>query len=251
VLTRFTDRGRQVLVLAQDESRLLAHDRIGTEHLLLGLLRVEDDETASALQGAGVTLAAARRHVEQSQGRGRKQPSGHIPFTQRAKKVLELSLRVSQRLGGQTISEPHVLRAILDVRDSTAHHPVGRLRRRYPRPGARRGRACARQPARRRPGRGSRSWTSPRPTPMAANGLPIRSRIARSARGADRGAGHSPRGTGQRDSPLRPSRRDVPPSTRLLVRPSDRARQPRPTGSAFRSIGTVSTDRRRRQCATQ
>jgi ATP-dependent Clp protease ATP-binding subunit ClpA len=122
VLTRFTDRGRQVLVLAQDESRLLAHDRIGTEHLLLGLLRVEDDETASALQGAGVTLAAARRHVEQSQGRGRKQPSGHIPFTQRAKKVLELSLRVSQRLGGQTISEPHLLRAILDVRESTAHH---------------------------------------------------------------------------------------------------------------------------------
>jgi ATP-dependent Clp protease ATP-binding subunit ClpA len=121
VLEHFTDRGRRVIVLAQEECRLLAHDRIGTEHLLLGLLHVEDDETARALQGAGVTLAAARRHVEQAQGRGRKEGSGHRPFTPRAKKVLELSLRVSQRLGGQMISEPHVLRAILDVPDSTAY----------------------------------------------------------------------------------------------------------------------------------
>jgi ATP-dependent Clp protease ATP-binding subunit ClpA len=120
VFERFTDRGRAVVVLAQEEARLLQHDRIGTEHLLLALLHVEDSDAARALQRAGVTLSAARQSVEQSQGRGKREPSGHIPFTPRAKKVLELALRVSQRLGGEAISEPHLLRAILDVPDSTA-----------------------------------------------------------------------------------------------------------------------------------
>jgi ATP-dependent Clp protease ATP-binding subunit ClpC len=121
VFERFTDRGRQVVVLAQEEARLLQHDRIGTEHLLLALLHVEHDETAQALQRVGVTLPVARQWVEQSQGRGKHEPRGHIPFTPRAKKVLELALRVTQRLGGQAISEPHLLRAMLDVPDSTAY----------------------------------------------------------------------------------------------------------------------------------
>src|SRR5207249_5730182 len=82
---------------------------------------VEDEETARALQRAGVTLSAARQWVEQSRGRGKQGPAGHIPFTPRAKKVQELALRVSQRLGGDTISEPHLLRAMLDVPDSTAY----------------------------------------------------------------------------------------------------------------------------------
>ena len=124
---RFTDEGRRVVVLAQEESRLLAHNRIGTEHLLLGLLHTEIEETALALRRAGVTLEAARRDVEQSQGRGKKEPSGHIPFTPRAKKVLELALRVSMRLDGRSIGEPHLLRAILDVPDSTAYLMLARL----------------------------------------------------------------------------------------------------------------------------
>lgn len=118
---RFTERGRRVVVLAQEESRLLRHDCIGTEHLLLAILHVEDEETARALQRAGVTLSAARQWVEQSRGRGEHAPDGHIPFTPRAKKVLELALRVAQRLGGDEISEPHLLRAMLDVPDSTAY----------------------------------------------------------------------------------------------------------------------------------
>jgi ATP-dependent Clp protease ATP-binding subunit ClpC len=121
VFERFTERGRQVVVLAQEESRLLQHNRIGTEHLLLAILHVEDDETARALQRAGVTLSSARQWVEQFRGRGKQAPDGHIPFTPRAKKVLELALRVSQRLGGDAISEPHLLRAMLDVPDSTAY----------------------------------------------------------------------------------------------------------------------------------
>jgi len=120
VFEHFSTRGRSIVVLAQEESRLLAHNRIGTEHLLLGLLHVENHETALALQRAGVTLLSARQYVEKSQGGGKKEPSGHIPFTPRAKKVLELSLRVSQRLDGHSIGEPHLLRAILDVPDSTA-----------------------------------------------------------------------------------------------------------------------------------
>lgn len=116
---RFTDRARRVVVLAQEESRMLNHDRIGTEHLLLGLLR-DDSETARALEHAGISLIAARGQLEQSPGRGRKGPSGHIPFTARAKKSLELALQVSQRLGGQSIGSPHLLRAILEMPDSSA-----------------------------------------------------------------------------------------------------------------------------------
>jgi ATP-dependent Clp protease ATP-binding subunit ClpC len=123
VFEHFTDRGRRVVVLAQEESRLLGHDFIGSEHLLLALLHDEDevDETRTALQQAGVALEPARQYVEQLRGRGRKPLSGHIPFSPRAKKVLELSMRVSQRLDGHVIGEPHLLRAMLNVPDSTAY----------------------------------------------------------------------------------------------------------------------------------
>jgi ATP-dependent Clp protease ATP-binding subunit ClpC len=121
VFEHFTDHGRRVIVLAQEESRRLRHDHIGTEHLLLGLLHVEDDMTALALQRAGATLSSARRYVEKSQRRGDSEPSGHLPFTPRAKRVLELALRVSQRLDTHSIGEPELLRAMLDVPDCTAY----------------------------------------------------------------------------------------------------------------------------------
>jgi ATP-dependent Clp protease ATP-binding subunit ClpC len=123
VFERFTDRGRRVVVYAQEESRLLHHDFIGSEHLLLALLHDDEviDETRTALQQAGLTLQPARRYIEQLRGRGRKELHGHIPFSPRAKKILELSMRVSQRLDGHVIGEPHLLRAMLNVPDSTAY----------------------------------------------------------------------------------------------------------------------------------
>ncbi|WP_029137936.1 Clp protease N-terminal domain-containing protein [Nakamurella lactea] len=119
---RFTDRARRVVVLAQEESRMLSHDRIGTAHLLLGVLRDQDSAAATALGEAGVSLAAARgRLLERWPGDGRAAPSGHIPFTPHAKQVLESALLVTQRLGGQSIDTPHLLRAIIDVRDCAGH----------------------------------------------------------------------------------------------------------------------------------
>src|ERR1017187_2726105 len=90
---RFTDRARRVVVLAQEEARLLDHGYIGTEHLLLGLIHEGEGVAAKALESLGISLAAVRQQVEAIIGRGQQAPSGHIPFTSRAKKVLELSLR--------------------------------------------------------------------------------------------------------------------------------------------------------------
>jgi ATP-dependent Clp protease ATP-binding subunit ClpA len=116
---RFTDDARRIVVYAQEESRLLRHDRIGTEHLLLGLLH-DDTPTGAALGEVGVTLSIARDRIGQAQGRGKNEPHGHIPFTPRAKQVLEQSLRHAQRLGQNHIARPHLLRALLDVRDGAA-----------------------------------------------------------------------------------------------------------------------------------
>ncbi len=96
---RFTDRARRVVVQAQEESRLLNHNYIGTEHLLLGLLREDGGVAAEALASLEVGLDAAREQVAEIVGRGQEAPSGHIPFTPRAKKVLELSLREALQLG--------------------------------------------------------------------------------------------------------------------------------------------------------
>ena len=90
---RFTDRARRVVVLAQEEARMLNHNYIGTEHILLGLIHEGEGVAAKALESLGISLEAVRQQVEEIIGQGQYAPSGHIPFTPRAKKVLELSLR--------------------------------------------------------------------------------------------------------------------------------------------------------------
>jgi prophage maintenance system killer protein len=106
---RFTDRARQVVFLAQEEARLLNHRYIGTEHILLGLLREGEGVAARALESLGISLAAVRDQVEEIIGHGQITPAGHIPFTPRAKKVLELSLREALRLGHNYIGTEHIL----------------------------------------------------------------------------------------------------------------------------------------------
>ena len=90
---RFTDRARRVVVLAQEEARMLSHNYIGTEHILLGLIHEGEGVAAKALESLDISLEAVRAQVEEIIGQGQQAPSGHIPFTPRAKKVLELSLR--------------------------------------------------------------------------------------------------------------------------------------------------------------
>jgi len=111
--SRFTASARVVVVQAQEEARRLRHDHIGTEHLLLGLLAEGDGLGAQALQGAGITLDAARAEVEKILGCGRGTPKGHIPFTPRAKKVLELGLREAFKLGHNYIGTEHILLGLL------------------------------------------------------------------------------------------------------------------------------------------
>jgi ATP-dependent Clp protease ATP-binding subunit ClpC len=112
---RFTDRARRVVVLAQEEARMLGHDYIGTEHLLLALIHEGENVAARALVSLGISLDAMRQAVEGIIGRG-TQPvseSEHIPFTPRAKKVLELSLRESLQLGVNYIGPEHILLALI------------------------------------------------------------------------------------------------------------------------------------------
>jgi ATP-dependent Clp protease ATP-binding subunit ClpC len=107
---RFTERARQVVVLAQDEARALRHNYIGTEHLLLGLLREEEGIAARVLGELGVTVDEVRAQVGRIVGQGDEEvDTGQIPFTPRAKKVLELALREAQALGHQYIGTEHVL----------------------------------------------------------------------------------------------------------------------------------------------
>jgi ATP-dependent Clp protease ATP-binding subunit ClpA len=106
---RFTDRARRVVVLSQEEARLLGHNYIGTEHILLGLVHEGEGVGARSLEALGVDLAKVRRKVEEIIGEADGQPSGHIPFTPRAKKVLELSLREALQLGHNHIGTEHVL----------------------------------------------------------------------------------------------------------------------------------------------
>jgi hypothetical protein len=113
---RFTDRARQSVVLAQEEARLLQHNYIGTEHLLLGLLHLRDGIAAQALSRFGLTLDAARLHVREQIGAGQHEsPSGHIPFTPRSKKILELSQREALSLGHTYIGTEHVLLGLIRV----------------------------------------------------------------------------------------------------------------------------------------
>jgi ATP-dependent Clp protease ATP-binding subunit ClpC len=110
---RFTDRARQVVVLAQEEARMLNHGYIGTEHILLGLIREGEGVAARALESLGISLEAVRQQVEKIIGRGQQAPSGHIPFTPRAKKVLELSLREAKALGHNYIGTEHILLGLI------------------------------------------------------------------------------------------------------------------------------------------
>ena len=106
---RFTDQARRVVVLAQEEAHQLGHGYIGTEHILLGLLAEGDGLAAQALASLDITLDASRELVVEILGEGTGQPAGHIPFTPRTKKVLELSLREAQRLGDSYIGTEHIL----------------------------------------------------------------------------------------------------------------------------------------------
>jgi ATP-dependent Clp protease ATP-binding subunit ClpC len=117
---RFTERARRVIVLAQDEATALNHNYIGTEHLLLGLIRDGEGVAARALTSMGIGLDAVRQAVLDIIGRGQQAPSGHIPFTPRSKKVLELSLREALQLGDGFIGTEHILLALLREGDGVA-----------------------------------------------------------------------------------------------------------------------------------
>ena len=106
---RFTDRARSAVRLAQEEARLLGHKHIGTEHVLLGLLGEPEGIGARALTALGISLEAARADVERIAGRGEGTPPGHIPFSRRAKKVLELSLREALKLKHNYIGTEHIV----------------------------------------------------------------------------------------------------------------------------------------------
>ncbi len=110
---RFTDRARRVIVLAQDEARMLNHNYIGTEHLLLGLIHEGEGVAAKALESLGMSLEAVRQQVEEIIGQGQQAPTGHIPFTPRAKKVLELSMREALQLNHPYIGTEHILLGLI------------------------------------------------------------------------------------------------------------------------------------------
>jgi ATP-dependent Clp protease ATP-binding subunit ClpA len=110
---KFSDRARRVVVLSQEEARLLNHDYIGTEHILLGLIHEGDGVAAKALESLGIGLEAVRHQVEEIIGQGGSPPGEQIPFTPRAKKVLELSLREAIQLGHNYIGTEHILLGLL------------------------------------------------------------------------------------------------------------------------------------------
>jgi ATP-dependent Clp protease ATP-binding subunit ClpA len=124
---RFTDRARRVVVLAQEEARLLNHNYLGTEHLLLGLIHEGQGVAAKALESLGISQEAVRSQVEEIIGQGEVAPSGHIPFTPRAKKVLELSLREAKQLGHNYIGTEHILLGLIREGEGVAAQVLVRL----------------------------------------------------------------------------------------------------------------------------
>jgi len=116
---RFTDRARRVIVLAQEEARMLNHNYIGTEHILLGLVHEGEGVGARTLESLDVSLEAVRQQVEEIIGRGQQAPSGHIPFTPRAKKVMELSLREAVQFHNY-IGTEHILLGLIREGDGVA-----------------------------------------------------------------------------------------------------------------------------------
>ena len=124
---RFTDRARRVIVLAQDEAKLLNHNFIGTEHILLGLIHEGEGVAAKALESLGIALEAVRAQVEEIIGQGQQVPTGHIPFTPRAKKVLELSLREALQLGHNYIGTEHILLGLIREGEGVAAQVLVKL----------------------------------------------------------------------------------------------------------------------------
>ena len=124
---RFTDRARRVVVLAQEEARLLNHNYIGTEHILLGLIHEGGGVAARGLQGFGIRLDSVRSQVVETIGQGHQSPSGHIPFTPRAKKVLELSLREALQLGHNYIGTEHILLGLIREGDGVVAQVLEKL----------------------------------------------------------------------------------------------------------------------------
>ena len=124
---RFTDRARRVVVLAQDEARMLNHNYIGTEHILLGLIHEGEGVAAKALEALGISLEAVREQVIEIIGEGQNAPTGHIPFTPRAKKVLELSLREALQLGHNYIGTEHILLGLIREGEGVAAQVLTKL----------------------------------------------------------------------------------------------------------------------------
>ena len=124
---RFTDRARRVVVLAQEEARLLNHNYIGTEHILLGLIHEGEGVAARALESMGISLESVRSQVVEIIGQGAQAPSGHIPFTPRAKKVLELSLREALQLGHNYIGTEHILLGLIREGEGVAAQVLQKL----------------------------------------------------------------------------------------------------------------------------
>ena len=127
---RFTDRARRVLVLAQEEARLLNHSFIGTEHILLGLIHEGEGLAAKALESLGISLEAVREKVEETIGPAGSAPTGSPPFTPRAKKVLELSLREALQLGHNYIGTEHMLLGLVREGEGVAAQVLAEPRRR-------------------------------------------------------------------------------------------------------------------------
>src|SRR5665648_1018762 len=124
---RFTEKARRVVVLAQEEARKLNQNYIGTEHLLLGLIREEDGIAAKALESLSISLEDVHLQVEELIGRGTYVPTGHIPFTPRAKKVLELSLREALQLGHNYIGTEHILLGLIREGEGVAAQVLVKL----------------------------------------------------------------------------------------------------------------------------
>ena len=124
---RFTDRARRVVVLAQEEARMLNHNYIGTEHILLGLIHEGEGVAAKAMESLGISLDSVREQVQEIIGQGQQAPSGHIPFTPRAKKVLELSLREALQLGHNYIGTEHILLGLIREGEGVAAQVLVKL----------------------------------------------------------------------------------------------------------------------------
>src|SRR6266498_3490543 len=127
VFERFTDRARQIVVLAQEEARRLNHNYLGTEHLLLGLVHEGEGVAARALESLGISLGSVRQQVEEIIGQGQQAPAGHIPFTPRANKVIELAQREANDLGHNYIGTEHLLLGLVREGEGVAAQVLVKL----------------------------------------------------------------------------------------------------------------------------